>query len=127
MRIACGGGHANAHRIHIIQQSGPIRLIIGGPPCPNLCLANADRQGVLGEGANLLHYFYIILHHLKVLQPGVSVHFLMENVQGMGAHNKKYIRALFALHDPMAAHAIEFNSKVLGLSLIHISEPTRRP
>ena len=67
----------------IIQQSGPIRLIIGGPPCPNLCLANADRQDVLGEGANLLHYFYIILHHLKVLQPGVSVHFLMENVQGM--------------------------------------------
>ena len=103
----------------IIQQSGPIRLIIGGPPCPNLCLANADRQGVLGEGANLLHYFYIILHHLKVLQPGVSVHFLMENVQGMGAHNKKYISALFALHDPMAAHAIEFNSKVLG--------PTSRP
>jgi hypothetical protein len=100
----------------IIRESGPIRLVVGGPPCPNLCLCNADRRGVLGEGAVLLHYFYIVLFHLRILQPDVTVHFLMENVQGMAAHNKQYISTHFAVHDPLAAEPIEFNSKLLGVA-----------
>lgn len=29
----------------IIEQSGPVRLVIGGPPCEDLALVNADRTG----------------------------------------------------------------------------------
>ena len=100
----------------IIKQNGPIRLIMGGPPCPNLALVNADRRGVLGDGSNLLHYFYIILHHLQMLQPGEPVHFLMENVQGMGRHNREYITALFSMHTPSVANPVAFNSNLLGPS-----------
>ena len=98
----------------IVQQSGPVKLVIGGPPCEDLALVNADATGVKGSRSGLLHYFFIVLDLLKMIQPEQEVFFLAENTRGMADHNKSYINKRFGAHDELAAEAIGFNSLSLG-------------
>ena len=98
----------------IIETSGPVKLVIGGPPCEDLALVNADRTGVKGPKSRLLHIIFVVLDWLTILQPEQEVHFLVENTARMAAHNKTYIDRRFAVHDAVAADHIEFNSLLLG-------------
>ena len=98
----------------IIESSGPVKLVIGGPPCEDVALVNADRTGVKGTKSRLLHIFFVVLDWLTILQPEQEVHFLVENTARMAAHNKKYIGRRFGVHDAVAADHIEFNSLLLG-------------
>ena len=63
----------------IIETSGPVKLVIGGPPCEDLALVNADRTGVKGPKSRLLHIIFVVLDWLTILQPEQEVHFLVEN------------------------------------------------
>jgi hypothetical protein len=57
-----------------MQQSGcPITLVLGGPPCEDVAMVNADRTGVKGTRSVLLHYFFVVLDLLTILQPTVKV------------------------------------------------------
>ena len=40
----------------IVELCGPVELVMGGPPCEDLALVNADRTGVMGKKSGLLHY-----------------------------------------------------------------------
>ena len=53
----------------IIETSGPVKLVIGGPPCEDVALVNADRTGVKGTKSGLLHIFFVVLDWLTILQP----------------------------------------------------------
>ena len=97
----------------IVELCGPVELVMGGPPCEDLALVNADRTGVMGKKPGLLHYVFIVLGLLNIVQPTVKVHFLVENIQLMANHNKSYIDKRFGAHDALAAHSIAFNSKCL--------------
>ena len=97
----------------IVESCGPVVLVMGGPPCEDLALVNADRTGVMGKKSGLLHYVFIVLDLLNIVQPTVKVHFLVENIQLMANHNKSYIDKRFGAHDALAAHSIAFNSKCL--------------
>ena len=67
-----------------------------------------------------MHYFYIVLDWLTMLQPEVEVvYFLAENTQIMADHNKRYIDARFGAHDAIAGDHIKFNS----LALCPVSRP----
>ena len=75
----------------IIETSGPVKLVIGGPPCEDLALVNADRTGVKGPKSRLLHIIFVVLDWLTILQPEQEVHFLVENTARMAAHNKQHM------------------------------------
>ena len=121
---ACCTAHANAlawlqisaaKLRAIIEQSGPVKLVIGGPPCEDLCLVNADATGVRGKKSVLFHFFFVVLDLLTVLQPEVlDVYFLAENTQMMATHNSQYIDTRFGAHAALAADHIDFNSIALG-------------
>ena len=98
----------------IIESSGPVKLVIGGPPCEDVALVNADRTGVKGTKSGLLHIFFVVLGWLTILQPEQEVCFLVENTARMAAHNKQCMGRRFGVHDAVAADHIEFNSLLLG-------------
>ena len=79
----------------IIDTSGPVKLVIGGPPCEDLALVNADRTGIKGKKSSLLHFIFVVLDLLSVVQPEQKVYFLVESTQMMALHNKEYIDRRF--------------------------------
>jgi hypothetical protein len=112
--------HGNVHRLCyellrvIIAQHGPINLLLGGSPCQDVSFLNRGRAGILGEQSTLVHYMWICLHCLTMLQPGLEVHFLAENVN-MDDEDRGYLDAWWSVYCGRKITPIKFNSNVLGL------------
>lgn len=72
-------------KIDFTKFIGKIDMIIGGSPCQDLSIANANRQGLQGQRSGL---FYKFVEAIRTIKPK---YFLLENVASMSKENRDII------------------------------------
>lgn len=83
------------NNINFKQFVGKIDIIIGGSPCQDLSIANANREGLKGKRSGL---FYKYVEALEVIKPK---YFLLENVASMKNSERDIISEILGVQPIM--------------------------
>ena len=110
--------HVNADMFH-----EPIDLLIGGSPCQDLSLANANREGLNGSRSGLFWEYVRILREVN------PKYFVLENVNSMSGANRDIISKALGVEPIMIDASLvsaQSRKRLFWTNIPHVNTPNDR-